>query len=991
MTESDLPVTASSAVKASSVQSLVSRRWRAVVRRADTEASGSGVTSSVVGGLAIDRREAYSYFEGLDPKAMEAGLAAYVAPYLRQAACALTRLGREAQSKNIPEAVHIGLQALTAFRERLLQSADQTAALLLNVAKVKGQIAGATPADRLARFADLATTPEYRAACQARFPILDGILHSMTEDAVAFWAEFLVRLCADRPLLKSITPGGLGEIKVAKFYAGDPHNYGRSVVLLHGTEGAVVYKPRALDADEAFGRAVAWINEKIGLGLSHVRVVNRFEYGWSEFIGASDCQGQSEVTACFERCGGLTALLYLLGGSDLHHENIICRGDEPYVVDVEAILNGPQVGNSRYEKRRQLAKIESVLNLCYFPSLIPMGSSFVDITGAGFSGEQEIEFKSAIRTSEENDACGVPIKHVMPPTFNLPRLSGVPQKAYDNLAAIERGFRATLEAVIAHRREFFGREDLMPSFANVNSRFIPRGTAQYAQIMRNALHPHACVSREKHDLALAGLVKRGGWPERPLRELLVADVVAVRRGDVPFFKTTASSRHIFTSSGAPIQDVFQLSGFEAAALRIAKLDERDISAQIASMRLAFGAVAAKPGIVSRRSGIRSESAGMIESQRLAVARAIGNRLLDQAIVAKDHIFWMGRLPVEGGFSTQMLESELYGGTAGIGIFLAELSRITRSPRFRLGAQKCLNTLRSGQPMPPSRIGAFEGISGSIYADLKITSALGRSHWDKLPFLLTRVAENVAADTMLDIIAGTAGALIVSLRARKAPALAAAAENLSHLCATHLLDRAESNGDGLAWKTPLSGAALTGLAHGSCGIAWALAEYAAVFDDGKAWEAARKGFNYARASAQEPGIWEDLRGDGGHMMAWCHGTAGIVLARQRALELAPHRFGDVFADDIANGLQALLEKTGPGADGLCHGRSGNWEALWRGEAEHRAIADLEVASLCKDWLAGISPAGELGESTPDLMNGLAGVGLQILRSVDRSVPCVALLD
>lgn len=991
MTRIDLAVAARPSVKASSVQSLVSRRWRAVVRRANLELPQSDVTPSVVSGLLIDRRKAYSYFEGLDPKAMEAGLAAYVAPYLRRAACALTRLGAEAQSNNIPEAVHIGLQALTAFRERLLQSADQTAALLLNVAKVRGQIAGATPADRLRSFADLAITLEYRVACQARFPILDEILHSMTEDAVAFWAEFLSRLSVDRPLLESIVPGGLGQIKVAKFYAGDPHNNGRSVVLLHGTEGAVVYKPRALDADEAFGRAIAWINEKIDLGLTHVRVVNRFEYGWSEFIGASDCQSQPEVTACFERCGGLTALLYLLGGSDLHHENIICRGGEPYVVDVEAIFNGPQVGSSRYERRRQLAKIESVLNLCYFPSLIPMGNSLVDITGAGFSGNQEIEFKSAIRASEDNDVCDVPLKHIMPPTFNLPRISGVPQKAYDNLAAIERGFRATLEAVIAHRREFFEGSGLMPSFANVTSRFIPRGTAQYAQIMRNALHPHACASREKHDLALAGLLKRGGWPERPIRELLVADVVAVRRGDVPFFKTTASSRHIFTSSGAPIRDVFQHSGFESAMLRIAKLDERDISAQIASMRLAFGAVAAKPGIVSRRTGIRSESASMTDSQRLAVAHAIGVRLLNQAIVAKDHIFWMGRLPVEGGFSTQMLESELYGGTAGIGIFLAELARITRSRRFGHAAQMCLNTLRSGQPMPPSRIGGFEGVSGSIYADLKITAALGRRHWDKLPFLLARVAENVAADTMLDVIAGTAGALVVSLRARKTPALAAAAEILSHLCATHLLDRAESIGDGLAWRNPLSSAALTGLAHGSCGIAWALAEYAAVFDDGDAWDAARRGFNYARASAQGAGIWEDLRGDGGHMMAWCHGTAGIVLARQRALELAPHRFGDVFADDIVNGLQALVEKSGPSADGLCHGRSGNWEALWRGKAEHRAIADLEVASLCKDWLAGISPAGELGESTPDLMNGLAGVGLQILRSFDRSVPCVALLD
>lgn len=124
------------------------------------------------------------------------------------------------------------------------------------------------------------------------------------------------------------------------------------------------------------------------------------------------------------------------------------------------------------------------------------------------------------------------------------------------------------------------------------------------------------------------------------------------------------------------------------------------------------------------------------------------------------------------------------------------------------------------------------------------------------------------------------------------------------------------------------------------------------------------------------------------MSW---NSGYRVDATTRVELAPHRFANMFADDISSGLQALVEKSGPGADGLCHGRSGNWEPLWRGQAGHRAIADLEVASLCKDWLTGISPAGELGESTPDLMNGLAGVGLQILRSVDGSVPCVALLN
>ena len=43
--------------------------------------------------------------------------------------------------------------------------------------------------------------------------------------------------------------------------------------------------------------------------------------------------------AFYRRQGVLLALLYLLGMTDIHHENLIACADQPVLVDVETLLH----------------------------------------------------------------------------------------------------------------------------------------------------------------------------------------------------------------------------------------------------------------------------------------------------------------------------------------------------------------------------------------------------------------------------------------------------------------------------------------------------------------------------------------------------------------------------------------------------------------------------------------------------------------------------
>ncbi len=294
-------------------------------------------------------------------------------------------------------------------------------------------------------------------------------------------------------------------------------------------------------------------------------------------------------------------------------------------------------------------------------------------------------------------------------------------------------------------------------------------------------------------------------------------------------------------------------------------------------------------------------------------------------------------------------------------------------------------------MEAAALAAFDGMAGCVYGDLLMSRALGIAPSPAVANVLQKIRDGIRHDLVFDIIGGAAGALLVSLRAREYPAFRDAATECAHACAARLIEGAELLDDGATWKSPVFGQPLSGLAHGSCGIGLALGEYAAAFDDEAARELAQRAFDYAGARADpQTGLWRDLRAESGGMIAWCHGAGGIVLARQRYLELFGRDSSESVRNDVEKGLNLIRGPGGPKVDTLCHGRAGNWEALWRGSAADRQAADAETALLCADWFDGIAPACDLSVPTPDLMNGLAGVGLQILRSIDPNTPCVAIL-
>lgn len=227
------------------------------------------------------------------------------------------------------------------------------------------------------------------------------------------------------------------------------------------------------------------------------------------------------------------------------------------------------------------------------------------------------------------------------------------------------------------------------------------------------------------------------------------------------------------------------------------------------------------------------------------------------------------------------------------------------------------------------------------------------------------------------------------------------------CGERLLAQARPQAQGIAWVLEIAGPKpLAGLAHGVAGIAWALLALASATGDERFRHAAQQGLAYERSlySPRERN-WPDLRqgspieqtehGPRPHFMtAWCHGAAGVGLARLGGLRF----FDDAEARrEVEVALETTLAEGFGKNHSLCHGDLGNIELLleaarqWGDEAL-RARAFRLAGGILEGisehgWLYGMA----LGVEPPGLMVGLAGIGFGLLRLArTESVSPVTLL-
>ena len=902
----------------------------------------------------------------------------------------------------------------------LLMMSSRTIALEVQVARLQGGLQGDTPQERFYSFFQQLRQPEQVLSLLKEYPVLARQLTICIDQWVTFSLEFLQHLCADWQAIQTTfcPESDPGQLVAVQGGAGDTHRGGRSVVIAQFSSGfKLVYKPRSLATDVHFQQLLTWLNERGDQPpFRTLKILNRDAHGWVEFVAPQCCTSEEEVRRFYERQGSYLALLYALEATDFHHENLIAAGEHPILIDLESLFH-PRAGKINPTQSELLANEklnQSVLRIGLLPQRIRSSADYdgIDLSGLGAKEDQLMPLGSSWQGVGTDEMCLVREQGRMAATHHRPTLNGTEVNLLDYAEAISAGFTEVYHLLLKHRDNLLSEESFLACFAEDEVRVILRHSQLYASLQQDSSHPDLLRNALKRDQFFDRLWF-GIKPQLNVAHVIRAECEDLCRGDVPMFTTRPNSRDLFTSSGEQITNFFDESGMTMVRHRLQQLSKPDLAQQIRLIEssLATLAMSSEQAHWPTYSPIQPKDQ-VNREQLLTAARAVCDRLEELALRGEDDATWIGLTQTNKSHWTLVsLGVDLYDGLAGITLLLAYLGSITQENRYTSLAQEALTTLHRQVERGKSSlksIGGWSGWGGLIYT-LTHLSLL----WDK-PALLAEAEELVKVlpplielDGDLDIIAGTAGCIFSLLSLYHCnpseSTLAAAIQ-----CGDHLLAQAQPMAQGIGWL-PKSGGTkpLTGLSHGSAGIAWALLELSALTGDKRFHIAAINAIAYERSLFRpEVGNWPDLRNftdtvladhDKQHncMTAWCHGAPGIGLARLHSL---PHLDDAEIRAEINIALHTTLAHGFGSNHSLCHGDLGNLELLlqasqildetqWKPHVDRLTAVILESINK-HGWLCGVP----LGVETPGLMTGLAGIGYQLLRlAAPERVPSVLVLE
>ena len=909
-------------------------------------------------------------------------VASLIEPHLRSLAERL----RQVSGLGADEREIVFATADTSLRNSAQARLNRVLLLELHAAGLTGQLDAADESQRWAQFLDLACTPAFSEHLRGRYPTLHERLATACRFQIDAVLTLVNRLVADREALSELLGRSSGALLALSLGAGDTHRGGQTVARLTFAGGSVMYKPRSVEVDRALETVLERVlaDEPAHARIRVPRVLVREGYGWAEFVEHRYCEGDAELGRFYRNLGHWLAVMRLIGGTDLHSENLIAHGPVPVVVDVESLFTqDPPVPPSGLGDAVDVAA-ETIRSTVLRTGMLPIrGAGLalggVDISAAGaLPGQQpQIPMPTIVEGGTSAARLGMTVM-TLPPTGNHPSPKPVLERYWDQIVA---GF-LELTAHLGKLDASVGLTELLRPFAGCEIRRILRPTQVYAEIGRMLWHPASLHNQPTAVARARDVLRRNadaipGAPTEPAEiDREVGDLLG---GDIPVFTAHVDDALLektvkgWRSANLP-QEEMTIRG----ALVSAYLNERVLPPRV-------------------QVPLRHAHGERLDSRRRALAAMLVGRLSDAAIRGADGtVTWISPVLTDIGWAIRPLIPDLYSGQGGVAVCLAEYVHEMRHGRAEAlrGVEDTLAgtlaVLRAAEDRVPTQaLGAFLGLASQVWTWCTLHELLGES-WllerarARAEVLERRVGEE---DRLLEVLGGVAGVIVPILNLVEQTGeerwLPIAAEAGRRLESTATRDES-----GARWATSMFPEAIGGFAHGATGIGWALARLglsgAGTDSERQRWrELADNAFAFEESLYRpEAGNWADVRQGSavGFLTAWCHGSTGIGLA---AGDLYVRTGESRYLDRVRRAWAAGAREGFGWSHTLCHGDLGLWEMLNTARGLDSDYSGPDRTALDTEILSSLEERGPVGglareAFTPGLMPGISGVIHLLLR-------------
>ncbi len=484
---------------------------------------------------------------------------------------------QQAQVKHAWPSLHAAIGK--ALAQRLAQLTAQTMVLELNVARLRGELHGATSQARFEYFIQRYSQINDLLDLLANYPVLLRSLVHECQTIINFVSQIGQQLAQDWQQIQSHFELDLAEWNGLESL-GDRHA-GQSVCRVDFASGvSLAYKPRSLSTEAAFNQVLAWHNQQPEtINLRGLKVLDCGNYGWTEWLQAVPCADSAAVQRFYLRHGALLALLLVLQACDLHYENVIAVGEYPVLIDLEGLCH-PLLSSSTNE----LVEAEQVglLPRLHFATEQHPG---VDLSGIAGNAEQTLPLPQPIWDETNTDQMALRYAPTaVQAAHNLPTCSKLQIDPLEYAAEVEQGFRSTYAALLTAKADVLSIG--LAACADTTIRVIVRPSNSYAILLRHASHPNRLRDALDRDCLFDHL-----WlsiPDRPhLKHFLQSEQAALWQGDIPWFGTTPRSQTIREATGQSLPFELAQSSWQRVELAVERLSIEHCERQIAQIRHAF--------------------------------------------------------------------------------------------------------------------------------------------------------------------------------------------------------------------------------------------------------------------------------------------------------------------------------------------------------------------------------------------------------------------
>lgn len=883
------------------------------------------------------------------------------------------------------------------------------------------------------KFIDNILSSGYQVILQ-EYPVLGRIISQTLYNWTNATKELLFRISDSRKELEeAFQVSSKAVLSKVDCDRGDNHQGGRSVSILYFQDNEtstirVVYKPKQLDLDANFNAFVELLNNSSSLPpLRSVRVINKGDYGFMEWIDHIQCTNKDEVFRFYENSGRLLAILHLLGCTDCHHENLIANGDQLMLIDCETLFH-PDLkvfiaDNIDDDSPLNQLMHRSVLRTGLLPQWSITGKESkiaFDISALGINiPTEQMEMPGWLNINTDAMIPGKVLERINIPT-SLPMARESSLYLLDFAESVAHGFQKQSEIVIINKTLISSALD---SFIGTSRRLIIRATRVYHSVQRQLLEPSALRSSFGQFIRLEQLARcflpaticPHNWP------IFHDEVAQMEDLDIPFFDHLLDTFDVRLQRNCLVHlNLIERHGLDSCLRRLESFNSDEVSFQI---QLIYGSIKAKYFTSNNTNSDQISSSSCGAGKVTAVSR-----YMPEALRLADQI-WSKSITTPNGapewlsldltavsdcYNFGIIGDSLYSGTSGIGLLFARLSNYyadtdqVQSQLWIDRAHKCFMHLQR----------FFQGNEKAGFVDLLRNTSLGLSgsagHLIVL-LIMTDLGCDLASNARFNILESIQGHLrtstihavdILSGLAGLIGPLVLADSDLSQDLATNcgdiILQQQEASG---GWRSPTkistrTRGPLTGFSHGTSGIAAALLKLYQVTRYDRFADAAYRALAYERSTFDlEAANWPDLRvGEALNRFgrSWCHGAPGILLSRLIIRSLG---LGDSLIDHEINMaktasidvIKRMSDSDGSITSNICCGFFGISSILrLESRLSMTALSPLiQAAEANLISLAREQNGYPFGDSLfriidmPGLLTGNAGIALALLEAAEGS--------